>query len=255
MDLIIYLALNLVIFFVLLGFLIKYKNVVFLLILIVYVIIFWSTISFMFLGLDFFFGQVMGLVSYKQGCKDLYNSFFNVKVLGNIHRDNCIYVANYPNTQIGYAMIGYLGDFTILGRAFKQVGIQAKLSQIVYNSSNYIEVNKDGGSYESVKNNISKHIKTKPILGYVEDMKLRTNIYTLTTLRQGLFKIAKELNINVVPIVFDHIKYDKYGRITDRNLKIFIGDQYQPSKYKTVDELIFSVSTWMQDKLNLCASS
>ena len=121
------------------------------------------------------------------------------------------------------------------------------LSGVIFQKGKYIPVPSKDSNYDDIKEQIREHIKTKSIFVYPEMVKKRTDIYELCEFRTGIFNIAKELNIPVVPVVIDHIKYGIGGIIPSRRpCQIHIG---RPYTINDDDNTINIIREWMSTRL------
>lgn len=166
----------------------------------------------------------------------MFSNIFNLKISGNIPDEPTIYVANYPcnfiecftSVLIPQDIAVVMGDNIMTRSTWSLV-----LSDVIYRKKKY------GKSYKDVKKQIIKKIqKGKSVLGYVTTHSLKGNkaIY-LGRVRTGLFRIAKELDIKITPIVFDTIDH-QYGRILQQNYQIKICDSF---KVKDVNKYVLRV--------------
>jgi len=98
---------------------------------------------------------------------------------------------------------------------------------------------KKGGHYDVLREEIRKvYDKGISTFVYVEKVRLGIDWKKIGKIHTGVFKIAKELNITITPIVFDRIFYDKFYILKYQNYQIRVGDTFhvddvQNSIYKT----------------------
>ena len=80
-------------------------------------------------------------------------------------------------------------------------------------------------SYEETKNQVIDHINSgRSVFSYVSKTP-RLGPTHIQNMRSGMFKIAKELNLPVTPIVIDYIDM-KFGAIPYQNFNLEIGDSF-----------------------------
>ena len=262
MDFLIILSIHLLIFILLLILIIKYRNTIAIIIFIVYIIVYWRTIliAILLIGL---LGKFILLNQFEtrrnirklfnSDIKELFSNILGLKIHGNMPNENdrVICVVNYPANHFEYLLIG-LFKAKLLARKFNQVGPLKFFSQLIYDKDNYVEVNKNVSNFDNIKYEIANY--SKLVIAYVENQRLRENIYTLTPLRTGIFHISQELNIPIVPIVIDHMKYDSTGHVNNKSFNIFIGPRFHPHDFSSVNEYLNIISQWMQSRLSLCQS-
>lgn len=262
MDFLILLLIHLSIFILLLILVIKYHTKIFIIIFIIYITIYWRTIliGILLLGL---MNQIVLLNQFttkekirkifQSNIKNIYSNVLNLKInyQSPIENNRVIYVLNYPANHFEYLLIG-LFKAKLIARKFSQAGPLKFFSQLIYNKDNYLEVNKNISNYNTIKEEIANYQKS--VIAYVENQRYREHIYKLTPLRTGMFHISHELNIPIIPIVIDHIKYSLDGRLSNKPLNIFIGPQFNPHTFSSVDQYLNTISQWMQHHLSLCKS-
>lgn len=221
--------------------------------LIIYLLLYYKTYLFFIYLIVFAWTNLTSfpsLVKYKESIRSLF-SFWGIDPLP-LPEENVIYIANYPAGILSYLYLNLLDNITLLGRRFSQVGKLSQLSRLLYNDSNYVQIDNQGGNYETVLDKIKE--KSTPIFGFGENLKYRRDPYKLTPLRKGLFAISRELDRPIVPIVFDHLISTSYFFVPSQ-IKIYIGPTFYPNDYETTEELISEVENWMSDKLTDLKSS
>ena len=143
-----------------------------------------------------------------------------------------IYVSNYVSDRFeNFACIMIPNISIILGDTFVKT---FKLHKVI---CNLIPRKPGNNQYDIIK----KDIKTQydngfSIFAYIEEPSTVIG-NGVGRLRSGMFSIAKELNITITPVVFDHIEYNKFGIIYNQNYRIKIGNPFyvqdiKDSKYK-----------------------
>ena len=114
------------------------------------------------------------------------------------------------------------------------------------------------GQYDLMKEKIKEMCdKGFYIFVYIEKQFSNINDETLGTLRNGVFSIAKELDIDVTPIAFDRILYSKTYMLKKQNYQICVGDTFKvssvnESKYKTRRFLGDRIRYFKRTKFNDC---
>lgn len=258
MDFTLILIFHLIVFILLIVSILKYQNILTITLFIIYMLIYGRTvlIGLMVIGM---LGRII-LVSQwgytRQVRKFVENdvkyvfSMINLKINGDMYDNHrVIYVVNYPANHFEYLLVG-LFRAKLIARKFSQVGILRKFSQLVYNENNYVEVNKQGSNFDRIKDTIDN--SPNSIIAYVENQQYREDIYKLTPLRTGMFHISRDLNIPIVPIIIDHLKYSLDGRINNTTFNIYIGPQFLPDQFTSTSHYLNDISKWMADHLSLC---
>ena len=65
-------------------------------------------------------------------------------------------------------------------------------------------------------------------------------------IRNGLFNIAKDLDVSITPVAFDRILYNKYGILEKQNYQICVGDTF---KVDTVNDVKYKTRRFFRDKI------
>jgi hypothetical protein len=140
----------------------------------------------------------------------------------NIPKCNSIFVINYPKIYYeSFAILLLPKDLTIAmqDKLLCKLFCDNFLYKPVYRKKKY------GKSYKDVKRQIKQRIKENvSVAGLVstEDTKL-------ARIRTGLFRIARELNIPVTPVVIDTIDIAVDFRIVKQNFQIYVGESFYVS--------------------------
>ena len=161
--------------------------------------------------------------NYRLHCNYMCNKCLNIKYSGyNIPKDPTIFICNYPANLIEYLLYYSCLNEKCCIVAFKGAKI-AHTIEIFFGKNSVVIVGK-GGDFEKTQNAIKDKIKEGyNIMVYNEkNFFNRYNMYHVSKLRTGIFSIAKNLNITVTPIVFDHIS-NNFGFVTNKKFKIYIG--------------------------------
>lgn len=132
-----------------------------------------------------------------------------------------IFVANYVSDRFeNIACITIPNISIILGNVCVD---KVKIHKII---KNVIVKKHSTNQYDSIKTQIDEHYKNgSSLFAYIEEPSTVIGD-GVGRLRSGMFSIAKELNITVTPVVFDHIEYNKLGMIYDQNYRIKIGETF-----------------------------
>jgi hypothetical protein len=115
----------------------------------------------------------------------------------------------------------------------------------------------DEKQYDNMKTQIKDiHDKGFYIFVYIEKCCSYINDESLGTIRNGIFNIAKDLDIEVTPIAFDKILYT-YGMLKKQNYQICVGDTFKVenvnySKYKTRRFLGDKIKYFKKTKFDNC---
>jgi hypothetical protein len=149
----------------------------------------------------------------KNAVKKLF-SMFNVKTnFENIPKHNTIFVVNYP--KLFYDCLATM----LIPKDIAIIMVNRWDTKNTWGNFLFKPIYKEEkNSYEYIKKQISKQIQKTSVLAYV--MKPRS-----LTFRTGIFRIAKELNLTVTPIVMDTIKIENC-QIIKQNFQIYIGDSF-----------------------------
>lgn len=146
--------------------------------------------------------------SLRERVSKIYNNFFNVKHnFSLIPETPCIIVCNHPANlfdSIGTILIPKdLVFISASGNSFSNMFRNKLLGDMIY-------VGKKQPSYESIKSQVALKLGEKKfIVAYVSTGKPTSNGAWFGRVRTGMFRIAKELGVPVVPIIFDKLNLDK----------------------------------------------
>lgn len=162
-------------------------------------------------------------VGIKQDISMIFNNVFNFQPeFKNIPTCNTIFVVNYPKIYYEcFALLLLPKKITILmqDKMLSRIFCDNFLYKPVYRKKKY------GKSYKNVRLQIKQRLKENisvAALVSTEDTKL-------VRIRTGIFKIAKELNIPVTPVVIDTIDISTDCRILKQNFKIYVGESFYVS--------------------------
>ena len=129
-----------------------------------------------------------------------------------------ILVTTYPVT-----LLEYLVPILIPGRTCLLATLEAKnWMDTVYTEREccYIGTEK-GGRYDAVKAMIAERLKDSHVIMYVEDSNRRYG-RSVGKLREGAFRMAKELGATVTPLIIDEVLETRWC-IPEQNFEIYIG--------------------------------
>lgn len=169
--------------------------------------------------------------------KNIMNRFFNKYFyysnnFDSIPKHKTIYVSNYVSDRFeNFACIMIPNISIILGETFVNT---LKLHKVV---KNLISRKNCKNQYDTIKNDVkTQYNNGMSIFAYIEEPSTVIDD-GIGKLRSGMFSIAKDLNITITPVVFDHIEYNNFGIIYNQNYRIKIGKPFyvqdvKESKYK-----------------------
>jgi len=130
-----------------------------------------------------------------------------------------------------------------------------KMSKLNYLVKHFIITNENGNSYESIKLEIKNHIDNgRYIFAYIS--KRVTHHHYISKLRSGMFRIAKELNIPIIPLAVDYID-SYYGVIPYQNFYMHVGetfyvDDVDSDMYRTRKFFTERVEFFKRNKYIMC---
>lgn len=170
-----------------------------------------------------------------------------LKVVGIKPNRNVMYLVKYPDSPIEYLAFKYFEPVSLLSKDRGLVNSKIDLGFV--NPDNRILLpNDDKGYYDKTKEMIAHKIKSMSIYAYPESNPINGRLPDVVhPLRTGLFRIAKELNIPVVPVVIENIKRDYI--LQQRNQHIYIGQMISP--YLKLDEMVSLTTKFMEDHIKL----
>jgi 1-acyl-sn-glycerol-3-phosphate acyltransferase len=201
---------------------------------------------------------VFGMPSlYRFSARFLYRTCMNLEEnFCDIPTTPCILVSNYSAKN---NILGYLANATIpvkISMIFSNAFTNT-LSRVYVNILNRlyekdalicISKQKGHGNYQKLKDDIADRLaKNYYIFCYVEDLPSERRPYKIKKLRSGIFNIAKELSVPIVPIVTDSIP-TLYGITTFSKFRIVIGE---PKIVENPKDTMKNVLMWMQKKLKV----
>ena len=188
----------------------------------------------------------------REDVTDLFKSAFRFRNnFGKLPDKPSIIVCNYCWDRLeNLASIIIPRDLAILGgNKFM------KMSKLNYLVKYFIITNENGNSYERMKLEIKNHIDNgRYVFVYVSKSASKTCY--ISKLRSGMFRIAKELNIPITPLVVDCID-SYYGVITYQNLYMHVGetfyvDDVDSDMYRTRKFFMERVEYFKRNKYIMC---
>jgi 1-acyl-sn-glycerol-3-phosphate acyltransferase len=187
---------------------------------------------------------------YRLGTNALFKGGFNLDAnFEKIPDKPCILMANYCAKKNA---LDYFSNATIPHKfALILSSSHAFLVDRVYEKDRLIYVgHKSKDNYQKIKKSIQDHLKKGYyIFCYIEDITDEKRPFKIKKLRSGIFSIAKELSVPVVPIVMDSISH-WFGLFTRHNYRIHVGD---PLYVENVPETMKFVKRYMEKTLNVMA--
>lgn len=161
--------------------------------------------------------------------------------LNDIPNHPTIYIANYSHDRLEHVTLAMIPTkvCALMGRGFINM---AKTNYIMKYS-----LTMDGnGNFNKIKDSIDEMLKNGiSVIAYVEK-RLLLNKLLVGRLRSGIFKIAKDLNTTITPIVFDHIYYNSYGIVPRQNYSIVVG---KTNKVVNIEKSIYETRLFMKNSL------
>lgn len=165
----------------------------------------------------------------KDMADEIFTNWHSLKIIGEKPKGHVMYLVKYPDSPIEYLAYKFFEPVNIVSRGTKILNkVGGSMMDTVFNEEDYIPIYADqGGYYEKARDLIAQRIKSKSIYGYPEssDNNKRERGYVYP-LRSGLFRIARELKIPVVPVVVEHLSRDVI--MSQRTQHIYIGKAISP---------------------------
>lgn len=182
---------------------------------------------------------------------DFFNRYFRVKHnFDKIPKKPTIFLSNYVKDRVEN-----------LACMMLPVDICPMLAEWLKYLRNFITpiiIRGKVGQYDIMKEKIKEmHNKGFYIFVYIEKQFSNINDDNIGTLRNGVFSIAKELEIDVTPIAFDRILYNNTFMLEKQNYQICVGDTFRvdnvaESKYKTRRFLTDKIRYFNRTKFDDC---
>lgn len=187
---------------------------------------------------SYIIGKSDGDKKLKLKTSKLFNDIFTLKTeFKNLNTNPTIFIANYPERYPEYLSIMLIPkNLSIILRGdvlFKEFVDKP------------IKKNPTNSTYENIKKQIKNSLEQNTsVFGYCticEPYKL----FKLK-MRTGLFRIAKELNVTITPVVFDIVDIDNFFSIKQQNYEIYIGESFYVSD---IEKDVKTVRKLFKDKL------
>jgi hypothetical protein len=182
---------------------------------------------------------------------DFFNRYFRlINNFSNIPKKPTIFLSNYVKDRVEN-----------LACMMLPVDICPMLASWLKYLQNFITpiiIRGKSGQYDIMKDKIKEmHDKGFYIFVYIEQQFSSINDDQVGKLRNGVFNIAKELDIDVTPIAFDRVLYSKNYILKKQNYQICVGDTFKvddikESKYKTRRFLRDRIRYFNKTKFNNC---
>lgn len=217
------------------------QNLIILLVLLIIVLIFLPNII---LGLKSIPRIIRGAISgtrtdYRHLADGIFQEWHSLEIIGSKPNRNVIYLAKYPDSFPEYLASQYLDPVVCIAKAppepFKS------MFRGYYNPQHWIPYKSGQNSFEYIKSQIRDKIKTSSIFAYPEEhvKKKRGVVFNF---RSGLFKIAKELNIPIVPVVVEYLPIQYVAQ--PRTQHIWLGSPIDPS-VNSIEEMMAKTHNFM----------
>ena len=134
----------------------------------------------------------------------------------------------------------------------------AKWLSFLQNFITPVIIRGESKQYDIIKEKIKEmHDKGYYVFVYIEKWCSGITDERLGSIRNGIFNIAKDLDVTVTPIAFDRVLYSKYAILKKQNYQICVGDTFkiddvQYCKYKTRRFLGDRIKYFSKTKFNEC---
>ena len=178
--------------------------------------------------------------------KLIFTDFNYLEIDGKTPETPVIFLSNYPDQAIEYLLFGLLGDkITVVSRDTKDLNSLNKfLLSPVFRKDNHIPVPEKGGSYQASLESIAEHIKTRSIFIHPEADPVNHQRHKLNPLRSGIFKIAEQLGVAVVPLIWSNLNPKS------KKHYLFVGNQIKGS----AENLKIGFRNFAEEKFQLIRS-
>ena len=183
------------------------------------------------------------------------NTIFGEKIKMDSNLDKnlkgVIYISNYRDNIMEYMIPGTFKNLYLVAKRFSQNDRLGKFANFIYHPDhNYLIVETEGGHYDSFKDKIKNLILAGfSIYVYPEGLVKgeRSHKYDLKPFRVGIFNIAKDFNIKIVPLVNDYVTIK---HLQGKRYKQIQGEICNPIKFKSGENIKDHVRNWMLEELN-----
>lgn len=140
-------------------------------------------------------------------------SMYPVKILGCLPTQPVLFAVNYPNEFMEYNYYTIFEQHNIpIAMMMRTIHEMSAPRQLIFNSlfseETYIPISKEGGSFAECKQSVQfHHLQGRSIWCYPEEGGSEKRPFEHCQLRSGTFRMAEELSIPVVPVVFSHLRF------------------------------------------------
>ena len=172
---------------------------------------------------------------------DLFNKYFRVSHnFEKIPKKPTIFVANYVKDRTeNFACIMLPVDICPL--------TGNRLSYLTKFITHIIIKEGTSNQYDKTKEKINEMLsKGIYVFIYIEKMFSSITDNDFGVIRNGVFNIAKDLDVTITPVAFDRILYNKYGILEKQNYQICVGDTF---KVDTVNDVKYKTRRFFRDKI------
>jgi len=189
----------------------------------------------------FFIQKSLSDKNLRNNTIEMFRDVFYLKThYKNLPKQPTIFVANYPqNYYETFAFMLIPTDLSVILAPTKYIKYICDriVSKTIFGGGRR-EVGKS--SYEHVKDRIKCSLeKNISVIGYCNKPRKMINM------RTGLFRIAKELNVTITPIVFDTIDVCNF-QILKQNFQIYVGKSFYVSD---IEKDVKNVKKIFKDKV------
>ena len=188
---------------------------------------------------------------YRYFTKILYKFGLNVKQDGKIPNVPCIIVSNYCTKKFKTHLLSYMSHCTISDKLCIVVNDSMPniLSRIYnYDRIIYLSLGKSK-NYDYLKISIKRILdKGYNVFVYIEDNDKTKVPYTIKSIKSGVFNIAKDLDVPIVPIVSDSYNWKNIFLPFPISYRIKIGSPIFVKNIKTDMDIVLN---WMKKSLKL----
>ena len=206
--------------------------------------------------LDFCLNSLFTLITGKNRvnmsrmCRNLFVNHTEFKHnLGDIPKHPTIWILNYPQKNwIEYYTQSLLPQNYVFvannrfGKILTQYYGVDRIYTINFSKPENYDILKS-----QIKTILSRGINVCMYFDTKVDYKgIKKHKYTLQTPRKGIFNIARELNVEITPIVMDHL-YISAGIIPPQNYQIYVGKSLKINNDRDIDNTIL----FFRQKLNM----
>jgi hypothetical protein len=163
--------------------------------------------------------------------KEMYTNIFSIRHnFDKLPKYNTIFVCNHPYNPIDFCatkllpikFCGVVGGINVAKFFIKPIS----------GDSDYIFFNMNkSNNFNTIKTQIKEKIQQTSILVFVERYSLMVSQKNIAPLRSGIFRIAKDLNISITPLLIDSVRTSN-GIINTQPFEIVIGETMMVTNVK-----------------------